>query len=175
MATALLVVDVQRDLVDGLPAPRRRAFVETVRSLVADARGAGVAVIYVRHDGGADELTPQTPGWQIAAEIGPLEGDPIVEKRFRDAFRETNLAGVLADRGIDHIVVAGMQSEFCIDSTIREAERRGYRVTLVEDGHATFPAEGESEDDIRRHVNRVVRWEIATLVPAAAVFATAET
>ena len=95
MAAALLVIDVQRELVDGLPPPRRAAFVEIVRSLLHSARAAGVPVVYVRHDGGPGGLMPDTPGWQIAAEVAPAGGERIVDKRFRDAFRETNLAALV--------------------------------------------------------------------------------
>lgn len=55
-------------------------------------------------------------------------------------------------------------------STIREAERRGYRVTLVQDGHATLPVPDATEEQIRAQVNRVARGTVAALVPAANVF-----
>ena len=67
----------------------------------------------------------------------------------------------------DQIVVCGMQTEFCIDSTIREGERRGYRVTLVGDGHATYL----TEEEIRNHVHRVARGSVAQIVAAADAFA----
>jgi nicotinamidase-related amidase len=170
MATALLIVDVQRMLVDELPLERRTAFVSTLNSLLGRARAAGVAVVYVRHDGGATELTVGTPEWQIASEIAPRSNEPVVDKRFRDAFRETNLAEVLASVGADHLVVGGMQTEFCVDATIREAERRGYRVTLVEDGHATYAVDGTSEEQIRNQVHRVARNRVAQIVPARELF-----
>ena len=171
MATALLVIDIQRDLVDALPAERRAAFVTTVDSLLGRARAADVPVVYVRHDGGPDELTPGTPGWEVAVEIAPRANEPIVDKRFSDAFRETDLQNVLDGIGADRVVVCGMQTEFCIDATIREADRRGYRVTLVGDGHATYDADGFSEEQIRNLVHRVARGGVAEIVPAATLFA----
>ncbi len=172
MATALLVIDVQRALVDELPPARRQAFIALVDFLLRRGRAAGISVVYVRHDGGATELTPGTPGWEIAVEVAPLSNEPIVDKRFGDAFRETTLAEVLAGMNVDHVVVSGMQTEFCIDATIREAERRGYRVTLVEDGHATFAIDEMSEEQIRSHVHRVARERIA-IVPAGELFTAA--
>lgn len=168
MSSALLVVDVQQDLVDALPEERRSGFLRTLRHVIAGARDRDVPVVYVRHQD--HELLPGTAGWGIAAEIAPRDGEPVVEKRFRDAFRETDLADVLARIGIDHVVVCGMQTEFCIDATIREAERRGYRVTLVEDGHATYSGGGLSEEQIRAHVNRVARGSVAEIVPSGEVW-----
>lgn len=170
MAAALLVIDVQRALLEELAAERRAEFVQTLQRLLENARAADCPVVYVRHNGSPDELLPGTPGWEVAAEIEPLPGDPIVEKRFRDAFRETNLAEVLSGLGADELFVSGMQTEFCVDATLREADRRGYRVTLIEDAHATSPGGGLSEDQIRAHVHRVARDTVARIVPSADLF-----
>jgi nicotinamidase-related amidase len=169
MAIALLVIDVQRALVDDLAPARRSALLGTLGALLDRAHGAGVPVVYVRHDGAPDELLPGTPAWEIASEIAPRPGEPIVDKRFRDAFRETTLADVLDKLDVDHVVVSGMQTEFCIDATVREAERRGYRVTLVEDGHATYAVDGASEEQIRAQVHRIAE-RLAQIVPAAELF-----
>jgi nicotinamidase-related amidase len=124
MAAALLVIDVQRALLDELAPERRDAFAQTLQGLLRDARATGCPVVYVRHDGSPQELLPGTPDWEVAAEIAPHPGEPIVDKRFRDAFRETTLADVLGSLGVDEIFVSGMQTEFCVDATVREAERR---------------------------------------------------
>jgi len=175
MATALLVIDVQRALVDELEPEPRTAFLQTIVPVLARARAAHTPVVYVRHNGSPEELFPGTAGWEIAAEIEPEPGEPIVDKRFRDAFRETNLAEVLTGLAVDDLVICGMHSEFCVDATVREAERRGYRVALVEDGHVTLPGGGLTAEQIRAHVNRVARGRVARLVPAAATFAPAAT
>ena len=173
MATALLVIDVQRELVDALAPQRRTEFLGTLGTLLERARGSGVPVVYVRHDGSPGELVPGTPGWEVAGEIAPRPGESIVDKRFSDAFRETDLAAVLEKLGADRIVACGMQTEYCVDATIREAERRGYHVTLVQDGHATYPAEGASEEQIRDQVHRVARGRLAEILPAAEIFTAA--
>jgi nicotinamidase-related amidase len=136
--------------------------------LLERARRANVPVVYVRHND--DELQLGTKEWEIAGEIAPRPGEPIVDKQYRDAFRQTDLAHVLARLGADQVVVCGMQTEFCIDATIREADRRGLRVTLVEDAHATYPAEGATEEQIRRQIHRVARGSVAAIVPAAELF-----
>jgi nicotinamidase-related amidase len=170
MGVALLVVDVQQGLVDYLPAARSAEFVATIRGLIDRARSLGVPVVYVQHEEDGEGLVRGTPMWEIAGPITPLPSDPIVAKRHRDAFRETDLVDVLARLGADRLIVCGMQTEFCIDATIREAERRGYSVTLVGDGHATYDDGGLTEEQIRNHVNRVADGVVAAVVPAARAF-----
>ena len=167
MNTALLVIDVQQNLADALSPPRREAFLRTLAELIARARAARTPVVYIRHED--EELVPNTAGWEIAPEIAPLPGEPIVEKRYGDAFRETNLEQLLADMGTEHVVVCGMKTEFCVDATVRGAEERGYRVTLAADGTATHPVDGATEEQIRAQVNRVAR-EFAEVVPVAELF-----
>ncbi|HEY6357372.1 MAG TPA: cysteine hydrolase family protein [Vicinamibacterales bacterium] len=169
MATALLVIDVQQALVDALESHRRAPFLRTLSELIARARAAGTPVLYVRH--ADDELRPNTREWEIAAEIAPQPGDAIIEKRHRDSFRETDLHDVLSRLGTDHVVVCGMQTEFCVDATMREADRRGYRVTLIADGHATYPVDGATEEQIRAQVHRVARGRVAEIVSADDLFA----
>lgn len=170
MPSALVIVDVQQLLVDELPAQRRVEFLPTIAGLIDRGRATGVPVVYVRHDGGpGDPLSSGSPGWEIATEIAPRAHEPVVDKRFPDAFRETDLAEILAGLAVDRVVVAGMQTEFCIDATIREADRRGYAVVLVEDGHATYAVDGMSERQIRDHVHRVARERVAIL-PADRLF-----
>jgi len=173
MSTALLVIDVQQQLIEELAPQRGAEYLATLAALLADARKSGTPLVYVRHDGSPEELVPGTPGWEIAAAIAPRPGEPIVDKRYRDAFRETNLDQVLSGLGVDQVIVCGMQSEFCVDATLREAERRGYRVTLVADGHATSAGGGLSEEQIRNHVHRVADGRVAEIVPAAELFRTA--
>jgi nicotinamidase-related amidase len=168
MTTALLVVDIQRALTDYLDPARRAGFLDTVAALLERARQANLPVVYVRHND--DELLLGTKEWEIIEEIAPRPGEPIVDKRYRDAFRETDLADVLTRLAADHVVVCGMQTEFCIDATIREAERRGYRVTLVQDAHATYPVDGATEEQIRAQIHRVAQGSVAEIVPAAKLF-----
>ncbi len=130
---ALLVVDVQEAVV--ADAHQRAAVVTTIADLVEKARTQRVPVVWVRHHD--DELVEGTAGWQIVGELAPNDNEPIVEKTFRDAFEDTRLEAVLAERGVGKLFVAGAETDFCVRSTLHGALVRGYDVVLVSDAHTT--------------------------------------
>lgn len=131
--TALLVVDVQKDVV--APSPNRDDVVGRIAGLVDRARDAGAPVIWVRHNDGG--LARDSDGWQIVDELSPAEDEPIVEKQFGDSFEATDLEDRLAEGGIGSLVVCGAQTDACIRSTLHGGLTRGYDMTLVGDGHTT--------------------------------------
>jgi nicotinamidase-related amidase len=129
--SALLVVDVQNGVVEA--AHERDAVVANVGSLVQRARHESVPVVWVRH---ADEqLEPGSDAWQIVPELAPDVAEPLIEKRYGDAFEDTSLETLLSDLGVGRLVVVGAQSDVCIRSTLHGAFVRGYDVTLVSDAH----------------------------------------
>ena len=76
--------------------------------------------------------------WKLAPLLERRSTDVVVRKTASDAFLNTNLQELLVSRGIADLIVCGLQSEFCIDSTVRRAMALGYPVVLVADGHSTF-------------------------------------
>ncbi|WP_370290937.1 cysteine hydrolase family protein [Nocardioides sp.] len=131
--TALLVVDVQNDVVAG--APRRDEVVAAIDTLVARAREAGAPVIWVQHSD--DGLPRDTPGWEYVPELVRADDEPLVHKTYGDSFEATELEQLLAEAQVGRVVVTGAQSDFCIRSTLHGALVRGYDVTLVGDAHTT--------------------------------------
>jgi nicotinamidase-related amidase len=137
--TALLIIDVQRALCEGeYAAFDIDAVIDRVNTLSAAARAAGVPVVLVQHEEADGELQYDTYGWDLADTLLVATGDLRLRKTAPDAFHRTPLQGLLEARGIRRLVICGLQSEFCIDSTVRGALSRGYEVTLVEDGHSTL-------------------------------------
>jgi nicotinamidase-related amidase len=139
--TALLVIDAQVDLIE--PSYRRTEVLENINTLLEQARGSQVPVIYIQHDGPkGDGLEVGTVGWEIHPEIMPKEGDVIIHKRASDSFHKTTLKQELERQGIKHLVVVGGQTEYCVDTTCRRATTLGYNVTLVGDAHTTDDYDG---------------------------------
>jgi nicotinamidase-related amidase len=131
--TALLVVDVQKGVVGG--AHNRDAVVSAVASLVDRARSAHVPVVWVQHSD--DELAKGSEPWEYVPELTVDDGEPLVHKLYGDAFEDTELEDLLAERGVGSLVVAGAQTDQCIRSTLHGALARGYDALLVSDAHTT--------------------------------------
>lgn len=130
---ALLVIDAQKNVIGG--AHDRDAVLTNINTLIADAREAGVPVVWVQHSD--DEMAIGSDGWQIVDELAVLDDEPIVRKLYGDSFEATDLEALLAERGVGELVVTGAQSDACVRSTIHGAFTRGYDVTLVCDAHTT--------------------------------------
>ena len=131
--TALLVVDVQKDVVGG--AHERDAVVANVGSLVEKARKENVPVVWVQHSD--EELVKGSDGWRIVPELAPSNAEPLVHKSYGDSFEDTNLETVLSDLEVGSLLVVGAETDACIRSTIHGALARGYDATLVSDAHTT--------------------------------------
>jgi len=131
--TALLVIDVQRGVVEG--SHERDAVVANVGSLVEKARREQVPVVWVQH---SDEgLERGSERWRIVPELAPAQAEPLVEKNYGDSFEDTTLESVLADLKVGRLVVVGAQTDACVRSTLHGAFARGYDATLVSDAHTT--------------------------------------
>jgi nicotinamidase-related amidase len=133
--TALLVIDVQVGLIEGAePVYQADLVLERIAELIGKARAAGLPVVYAQDK---DVGGVGTPEWQIHAAVAPAAEDLVIGKAWSDSFRETALRQELEARGITHLVVVGMKTDFCVDMTSRRAVALGYDVTLVADGHTT--------------------------------------
>jgi len=156
--TALLVVDVQNDVVAN--AHQRNEVIANINTLVDQARAADVPVIWVQHHD--DGLAKDSDGWQYVPELQLGESEPLVHKQYGDSFEDTSLESELAERRVGRLVVTGAQSDACIRATLHGAFVRGYDTTLVSDAHTT---EDLSEyglppaDKVIAHTNMYWTWQ----------------
>jgi len=171
LAKALLVIDVQEGMEPERGAHDGAGVVARIASLLARARERGTRVIYIQHDGSAEPghpLAKGAPGHAIHHAIAPEAGETVIGKRQCSSFFETELDSVLKSGGIDHLVVCGMQTEYCVDTAVRSARERGYRVTLVSDAHTTGDTQVLKAGEIVAHHNFTLR-EFADVIPEKAV------
>lgn len=164
MGYGLMLVDVQRNMLDGETAIEGAAtFRATMSGLLERARQARIPIVHVQNDGDAgDPDEPGTPGWEFV--FRPLPGEPVVRKDVMNTF-ESNpaLADVLHAMGVSTLIVAGLQSEYCVQSTALGALERGFEVIVPADGHATYD-DGESAAEISERVAIELAAEGVTIV-----------
>jgi len=151
--TALLVVDVQNDVVG--EAYERDRVVANIATLVDRARAAGTPVVWVQHSE-PEHLPRDSDAWRIVPELVPAAGEAIVHKKYGDSFEDTDLEDVLGEAGAGRLVVSGAQSDACIRSTLHGALVRGYDTFLVSDAHTTedlSPYGAPTPDLVVAHTN----------------------
>jgi nicotinamidase-related amidase len=132
--------------------------------LLAAARGAGMLVIHTREGHRSDlsdappaklargkgptrigDLGPMgrilirgEPGHAIIPELAPAPGEPVLDKPGKGAFHQTDLALILANHGIRTLIVAGVTTEVCVHTSVREGNDRGYECLVVSDATASY-------------------------------------
>lgn len=138
--TALVVIDVQ-DSFRQRPDWARVSnpdIVEDVAALVDHARAAGDLVVWVLH-AGAGPFDPTTGHVRLIDGLTPEPDEPVLTKTSRNAFTTTELGRLLTAAGVRRVLIAGIQTEQCCESTARLAADLGYDVTFVTEATATFP------------------------------------
>ncbi len=166
--TALLIIDVQMGMFEESdPVYRGDELLATIGDLLSRARSSALPVIYVQHSGGdGHPLEASSSGWPIHPAIAPDKGELVIHKHHPDSFQETDLQQQLEKRGLKHLIVAGIQTEYCVDTTCRRAYSLGYDVTLLQDAHSTWDTEELRASQIITHHNKVLGGWFVTLKTA---------
>lgn len=138
----LLIIDAQNDYFPGgkseLAGPNDA--LENIKMVLGQFRAKGFPVIHVQHvntRAGATFFLPETEGVKIHAELTPLPAEQVVIKHMPNSFFETDLQKILNDLGAKELVVCGMMTHMCIDTTVRAAKDMAFTTTLLYDACAT--------------------------------------
>ncbi|MDR5775917.1 MULTISPECIES: cysteine hydrolase [unclassified Caballeronia] len=161
------------------------SIVPTVQRLIEHAREQGWSVVHTRESHAADlsdcppakrlRGAPQArigdegpmgrilvrgePGNAIIDALAPVEGELVIDKPGKGAFYATRLAEELAERSVTHLVFAGVTTEVCVQTSMREANDRGYECLLIEDATASYiPAFKDATIDMIRSQGGIVGW-----------------
>jgi len=110
------------------------------------------------------------PGSAIVPELAPLPGEIVIDKPGKGAFYATPLQDVLLSLGATHLVFAGVTTEVCVQTTMREANDRGYDCLLAEDAtESYFPEFKKAAIDMIRAQGAIVGWTASVEEIAAAI------
>ncbi len=154
MPSAVLVIDVQQELCEGPDAPWEIArVIANLNAVTARARPAGVPVVFIQHEGKDGYLTHGSAGWALERRLVVEAGDLTLRKTATDSFHRTELEAMLRSRGVTELVIGGIHTEFCVDTTTRRALALGFPVTLIADGHSSAGHAELPADLVVKHHN----------------------
>ena len=144
----LLVVDTQKGITD----ERLFGFEEfksNVKNLIAEARYYGVEVIFVRHDDGQGSgFSVGDDAFEIYEGFAPVAGERIFDKKVNSCFHDsTGLSTYLEMKGIQRIMIVGLQTDYCIDATIKSGFEHGFEMIVPEMCNSTFKNEYMNAED----------------------------
>ena len=164
--TALMIIDVQIGMFTdpNYPLYNGEELLDTLERLIKKARKADIPIIFIQHKGeSGSTLDPSTKGFNIHPRIAPLSGDCIISKTRPNSFYKTELKKTLDELGIHHLIIGGIQSELCVDTTCRQASDLEYSIILVKDGHTTFDSPVLKAAEIIKHHNFLLEDWAATI------------
>ena len=147
---ALLIIDIQNDYFEGgshtlyNPLEALKNAEEILRRF---RRNNAFTVIHIQHNSGAGSgfMEEGTWGAQIHDTLTPLENEVVITKRQVSSFADTNLEEVLRARNIKRIVVVGMQTNVCVEATVKDSKALGFRVIVLDDTCAALSLDIHNE------------------------------
>ncbi|MBS0909054.1 cysteine hydrolase family protein [Tatumella sp. JGM118] len=149
---ALIIIDLQKALCNQEPLPFNiQQIISNINELLCHAIERNYPVIFVQHE--ASFIPVGEEGWKILDELSVPDKAIFISKTTANAFLQTKLNASLNDLKVNHLLVCGYASEFCIDTTIRAAAALGYDVTLISDAHTTHSKPHASAEAIILHEN----------------------
>lgn len=168
--SALVVIDVQNVMFEtpGEVLHDGARVLETIARLIESARKSDTPVVYIQHttEGIGSEFEKDSHNWQVHPDIAPQEGDISSLKYTYDAFCNTQLKEKLAALGAERLVFCGLQTEVCVDTTIRSALAHGFTSILAGDAHSSYDNDAIPAKSIVAHHNTVLNRRFCTVMDA---------
>ncbi|KAB0484206.1 Nicotinamidase-related amidase [Pseudomonas reinekei] len=155
MTTALLIIDVQQALCSGeYECFEIGRVINTINQLSAQARNAGAPVVLIQHEEKDSPFAHEAAGWQLAEGLETSSKDFRVRKTTGDSFYQTNLQKLLPKEDFERLVICGLQTDYCVNATVRQALKLGYDVVLANDAHSTVDNGNLTAEDIIAEHNK---------------------
>ncbi len=160
----LLVVDMQKGLVDeGLYA--FDTFLDRIIRLIDAARKHHVEVIYAQHDAGPGSgLSVGDSDFEIAEQVRPESGEKVFVKTINSCFGNKDFREYLEKQEDKRLMIVGLQTNYCIDCTVKSAFERGFEVIIPERTNSTFDNDFMTAEMTYRYYNEDVWEELADAI-----------
>ncbi|MBQ6289175.1 MAG: cysteine hydrolase [Clostridia bacterium] len=154
----LLVVDMQNALIDD-KLYAFDTFMERTTRLIDAARKNNVEVIYVQHDAGEGSgFSVGDEAFEIAEEVAPREGEKVFVKTINSCFGNKDFKAYMEAQEDKRLMIIGLQTNYCIDATVKSAFERGFEVIIPEGTNSTFDNDYMTGETTVRYYNEDV-WE----------------
>lgn len=150
--TALIVIDVQNALVNEKPYALE-ATISNIKKLIEASRKNNIEVIYIQHCEDEGEFLKGQESWQIYSEIAPNPGEKIIHKWYSSSFRKTELKAYLDEKGYEQLIITGMQTDYCVDTTVKVAFEYEYSLIIPEQTNTTFDNGNIEAESIYNYYN----------------------
>ena len=153
----LLIVDTQDKIVTE-DLYLFDTFIKNISTLIALARQKNVELIYIRHDDGV-ELTHGAEGFEIFKRFAPKDSEKIFDKNFNSAFKDTELAAYLNEKNETQIMIVGLQTDYCIDATIKCGFEHGFEMIVPAFCNTTVHNDFMTAEQSYRYYNEMM-WDM---------------
>ena len=152
----LLVVDVQKGITDNR-LYAYDAFISNIKKLIDSARKNNVEIIYVQHDDGPGTgFSIGDKDFEIADQVAPDKDEKVFVKTINSCFGNTDFCEYLEESGEKELMIIGLQTNFCIDATVKSAFERGYKVIIPEGTNSTFDNDYMDADTTYKYYNEMM-------------------
>ena len=154
---ALLIIDAQQALIEGDQVEpgvvEKERLLKNINSVIEKAVEKEIEIIFIRD---VDVSKGEGSGFQVHEEIKVPADSVTFDKAATNSFYGTPLTDYLRERNIQHVVMMGCKTEYCIDTAVRTATVNGFDVTLVGDAHSTSDSNTLTGEQIINHHNRTL-------------------
>ena len=166
MKTAFIIIDVQNILVE--TGFQTEKLIEKITYLQDQARSKNIEIIYVQHIETPEAQTSED--WQLSALLNRKPDEKVFQKKYNSMFKETGLKEYLDQQGIEQLVLCGMQTEYCVDTSVKVAFEYGYQLVIPEGAVTTFDGEDIPAETLNEFYENIWAERFAEVLDYKTIF-----
>lgn len=166
MKTAFIIIDVQNILVEiGFETQK---LLEKISYLQNQARSKNIEIVYVQHIENPEAQASED--WQLSALLNRKPDEKVFQKKYNSIFKETGLKEYLDQQGIEQLVLCGMQTEYCVDTSVKVAFEHGYKLVVPEGTVTTFDGDDIPAETINEFYENIWDERFADVLDYKTIF-----